>query len=369
MTDHIAHLIAYPGGAATKAAILAQIRAHRLADQIVKGEYWEDGKGCAVGCTIHSSDHAEYETRFGIPQTLAWLEDRIFEGLPNAEAMLWPERFMDAINVGADLSRVGWEFLHWVLTDSTINPEINHPLVRDVVKQCADVLVPLTKGQPIDEIAAADAWDASRAASMAASISSRAVQKVMSETMLNEEWIELRATTQSAWIAANVVRDASHVVRDASHVVRDASAVIWSAPDVAVNAAKACADVAEIEEMQTKARLAVEWISIKAVREVARSEAFTRMAEKLIELLSATSSLLEQIDDLSDAINKHREGIERLREFLQEDRCPVGLVCLEIEEHEIAIAVLEEKREGLKRLTASQDEVVLGLSERLDKQK
>jgi hypothetical protein len=339
-------MISYPGGAATKAAILAQIRAHRLADQIVKGEYWEDGKGCAVGCTIHSSDHAEYETRFGIPQMLAWLEDRIFEGLPNAEAMLWPERFMDAINVGADLSRVGWQFLHWLLTDSTINPGINHLLVQDAIKQCANVLVPLTKGQPIDKIAAADAYDASRAAMLVARASSRVMLKVMSEKMSDAGWIKLKTLMQSAWIASAAAGDASHVVRDASPAAGDASAAIWSAADVAVNAAKVCADLAEREE-RAKERLVEEWISIGAVRDAARSAAFIRMAEKLIELLSAASSLLEQIDDLSEAVGKHREEIERLREFLEEDSCPVGLVCLEIEEHAIAIATLEKKREVL----------------------
>src|SRR5712692_7450214 len=51
----------------TKSAIMKQLRKHAKADKIEKGYYWEDGKGCAIGCTIHSGDHAEYEPRFGIP--------------------------------------------------------------------------------------------------------------------------------------------------------------------------------------------------------------------------------------------------------------------------------------------------------------
>ena len=96
-------MIAYHNDMANKVAILAQLNAHARADELVKGRYWENGKGCAVGCTIHSSDHAEYETRFGIPQMLARLEDRIFEGLPNGKAKEWPIRFMSAIRPGADL--------------------------------------------------------------------------------------------------------------------------------------------------------------------------------------------------------------------------------------------------------------------------
>src|SRR5258708_1011448 len=103
---------------------------------------------------------------------LARLEDRIFETLPNAEAQLWPARFMGAINPGVDLTRVGWQFLHWLLTDETVNPSINHELVRDAVKQCADVLLPLTRGEPVSvsaaECAAESASWAARSASWAA---------------------------------------------------------------------------------------------------------------------------------------------------------------------------------------------------------
>lgn len=89
-------MLAYHNDPSIKTALLAQLEGHRLADQIVKGQYWQNGKGCAVGCTIHSGNHAEYETRFGIPQALARLEDMIFEGLPNDLAMVWPGRFTSA---------------------------------------------------------------------------------------------------------------------------------------------------------------------------------------------------------------------------------------------------------------------------------
>src|ERR1700677_5366688 len=99
-------MIAYHGDPKIKADIIAQLGMHRRADQITKGRYWDGGKGCAVGCTIHSGNHAEYEPRFGIPSLLAGLEDCIFEGLPNDLAMEWPMRFMAAIPVGVDLDLV-----------------------------------------------------------------------------------------------------------------------------------------------------------------------------------------------------------------------------------------------------------------------
>ena len=158
-------LIAYHNNAQIKADILAQLQRHFDADELVKGRYWEGGKGCAVGCTIYSGNHMEYQPRFGIPAAIARLEDRIFEGLPNDEAKLWPLRLMAAIQPGQDLSRVGWWFLHWLLTDATINPGIAHPLVKDAVAQCAEVVCNLAKGNPLD---ASAAWSAAWSAKCAA---------------------------------------------------------------------------------------------------------------------------------------------------------------------------------------------------------
>lgn len=155
-------MLAYHGRQADKDAILAQLAAHRAADELVQGYgYWEDGKGCAVGCTLHSGNHIEYETRFGIPVAIARLEDAIFEGLPVELARQWPERLMMAIRPGADLSRVHWRLMHWLLTDPEVNPGIGHPLVRDAVAACADLMAALAAG---DE----SAWSAANAARNAA---------------------------------------------------------------------------------------------------------------------------------------------------------------------------------------------------------
>jgi hypothetical protein len=48
----------FHGRLSIKKKYVARVRGHRLADQIVKGKYWENGKGCAVGCTVHSASHA-----------------------------------------------------------------------------------------------------------------------------------------------------------------------------------------------------------------------------------------------------------------------------------------------------------------------
>jgi hypothetical protein len=202
-------MLAFINTTVTKKAVLEQLRAHAEADELVKGHYWQAGKGCAVGCTIHSGRHVEYEVRFGIPEMLARLEDCIFEGLPNGAAKAWPVSFMTAVRPGSDLSCVGWKFLHWLLTDEKVNPGINHSLVRNAVKQCADVLAPLSKGLPIAERAAwramwsAEASAAESAASAAASAASAA--ESAASAAWSAESAESAATWSAAWSAAYIL--------------------------------------------------------------------------------------------------------------------------------------------------------------------
>jgi len=119
----------FPLAAVTKPITLAGLAHHREIDAITKGAYWQDGKGCAVGCTLEGvrlalgyemidhGAHNLYETYLGVPLILARLEDCIFEGLANEDAMAWPTRFMEAVPVGADLAMVWPHFALWLLTE------------------------------------------------------------------------------------------------------------------------------------------------------------------------------------------------------------------------------------------------------------
>jgi hypothetical protein len=160
---------AYHGKIEIKEQYLARVRMHREADELVKGQYWQNGKGCAVGCTIHGNEHVRYEKELGIPRILARLEDGIFEGLPNGEAMAWPERFLEAISVGADLSVVAWQFLHWLLVDAQ-EGVIRFALTekaKAAIHRVAVLMERKAKGEVVswDEANTArhDAWDGARA--------------------------------------------------------------------------------------------------------------------------------------------------------------------------------------------------------------
>ena len=76
-----ANLIAFHGDPSIKAKYLARIAAHRAADQLVRGATGQNGKGCAVWCTLDKYEHAAYETELGIPRSLARIEDGLFEYL------------------------------------------------------------------------------------------------------------------------------------------------------------------------------------------------------------------------------------------------------------------------------------------------
>lgn len=70
---------------------------------------------------------------------------------------------MTSIRPGQDLARVHWALFHWILTDETINPGINHPTVRSAVRQCADLMAVLKSGGEVST------WSAKRAAGRAVS--------------------------------------------------------------------------------------------------------------------------------------------------------------------------------------------------------
>src|ERR1700674_3593048 len=135
-------LLSYLGDPAVKTKYLERVRAHARADEIVKGQYWEDGKGCAVGCTIHSNKHDRYETELGMPAWLALLEDSLFENLPNGEAKAFPEQFLKAVPVGINLEPVKWQFCSYLMEENLARVEtldINDDLkkqVGDAIRQC-----------------------------------------------------------------------------------------------------------------------------------------------------------------------------------------------------------------------------------------
>lgn len=190
-------LIAYHNNADDKTAILAELAAHRKAAALIQGHgRWRDGKGGAIGCTLHSSDDLDYELRFGIPFAIAALKDVIFERLAAKPARKWPERLMGAIEPGQDLSLVHWHLLHWLLTTEEINPGITHATVNDAVMQCADLMADLTAGRSV-------AVDAAQRAARAAWATTKVAKAARSARAATPAARAALRSAQSARSAAN----------------------------------------------------------------------------------------------------------------------------------------------------------------------
>ena len=92
----------YHNDPSIKSKYIARVKAHRLADELIQETGWENGKGCAVGCTLENYDHSRYPIELGMVEGLARLEDHIFEALAPADAMNWPEQFLSAMPEGID---------------------------------------------------------------------------------------------------------------------------------------------------------------------------------------------------------------------------------------------------------------------------
>lgn len=116
-TGELKKLRAFHKDPAIKKKYIDRVSEHEKADAIVKGKYWENGKGCAVGCTIEGNDHKRYEIELGVPEAIARLENFLFERLPNESAKTFPRRFLEAIKPGAKLHLVAPKFIVFVLKD------------------------------------------------------------------------------------------------------------------------------------------------------------------------------------------------------------------------------------------------------------
>jgi hypothetical protein len=110
-------ILAFHNDKKVRSKYINRVKAHQEADEIIKGKYWEKGKGCAVGCTIEGSDHDRYPTELGISWRLALIEDSLFENLPNGEAKKFPLQFLQAVQLGSDTELVYKKFVIWVLGD------------------------------------------------------------------------------------------------------------------------------------------------------------------------------------------------------------------------------------------------------------
>ena len=192
-----------------KAKYLARVKAHQEADEIIQGHYWQKGKGCAVGCTIEGDNHRKYKTELGVPENIAYLEDRLFELMSNEDAKLFPYKFLDIIPVGVDLEKnnIIPKFLHWLLVDEqygVIN-FANTDDSKNAVLNVADLLHKKINGKRVTK----KQWIAAAAAAAArAAVARAAAAHAAAAAYAAADYDSADATIYAVYAAADAYADA-----------------------------------------------------------------------------------------------------------------------------------------------------------------
>jgi len=193
---------AFHGKQSVKDFYINRMKGHMEFDELIRGTYWDEAShsGCAVGCLLERSEdvHAQFEPELGIPSQLAYLEDHLFENTPTDYYKTFPLAFLEAIPVGANLSRVTPRFLVWLLLDE------QDGVIRFADEQGRKV-ISLVAGlyqRSIDGGEVADSeWDAARvAASDAARAAARDAARVAARVAARAAAWE--AAREAAWDAA-----------------------------------------------------------------------------------------------------------------------------------------------------------------------
>ena len=197
-----------------KAKYVARVIAHRKADNLIKGTGWENGKGCAIGCTLENYSHAGYETELGLPEWLAMLEDEIFENLTNGAAQKFPQQILEAIPVGAkNFDKVKWKFCAYILRENIMQVmelEIDEELKTEIVdatRGCLALHEEAIKSGSWNESAARSAKLAAESAAESAARSARTIAwsiawSAARSAAWSAAWTTARSARTIAWSIA-----------------------------------------------------------------------------------------------------------------------------------------------------------------------
>ena len=263
-------LIAWLGRPELQAEYLRKMEAHRAAYHLRKGTYGE-GKGhsfraCAVGCTLSDGDapgrsnHLCYPDKLGWPVWLAYLQDKIFEGLPSPEEQAWPEDLMRAIPPGlpeAVFSRIRNRFLHDMLVQQLLPLVLEEGgAIRKAISGVVELFQRCLNGKAISQ----DEWRSAAVAARAA-------------------YAAAYAADATAAIAAAYAADAA--VHTAAYAAAYAAAKAAYAADAAAEAAADAAYAADGAAARADARAAFwRWAASHLLKLIGEESAAWEMARK-----------------------------------------------------------------------------------------
>ena len=242
---------AFYGKQELKDKYVKQLEAHYKADEIIKGKYWENGKGCAIGCLLHSNQHKLVEELFDFPRVIARLADSIFEGLSNNEAKEFFINWFKAIKVNSDLSLVFPKFMYWLLIDP------KHGIIQYADKRHIQIIQ---------------------------NIANLFKRKIDGELVSSQEFAAAAAAAYAAAAAAYAAAAAAAYAADAAAAAAAYAAA--AAAYAATDAAYAAADAADAAAADA-AYAAYAAAAADAADDAAKLKARTYQATKFIELIKA----------------------------------------------------------------------------------
>ena len=198
-------VLAYHGKETLKQETIAKMQSHHDADELVKGLYWKQGKGCMIGCLAHRNTdaHEWVAETLGFPLELAHLYDGLFEG-QSLEASRWfPLKVLNATHTGADLSKVAARFKLWVLENELHYDREAHPEIAEAVEDVIALHVRVLNDEAVDD----SEW------SVARSTENSAVRASASSAKWSAAWAATRSATRSAEVSAAYERMADQLIQ------------------------------------------------------------------------------------------------------------------------------------------------------------
>ena len=197
-------MIAYHGKQEVKDIYVNRMQAHMDADELIRGTGFENGKGCAVGCTLNNYSHTQFESELGVPEEIARLLDSLHEG---TSSEVWPTlslRFLDAIKPGADLTKLPNHINLFILNRNKVRMADLKDLdgeVRRVVIAAIDQCIELHTSELAGVIVESAARSAARLAARSAlesAESARSAARPAARSALESAWSAARSASMSA---------------------------------------------------------------------------------------------------------------------------------------------------------------------------
>ena len=202
-------MLSYQGSKEIKQKFIDRFAAHRAADEVIQGTGFDNGRGCFIGCTMNAYDHEAFANQIG-PLWLAYLADKIFEGIPKSEAAQFGTDLLAAIPEGMDLD-----------------------IVRPILGVARmDRLIKLHKD--------CDKYGLLDALTQVKQLHEREITKTADSAAYSAAYSAARSAAYSAYLA----RSADSAARSAADSARSAADSARSAADSAADSARSAADSA-----------------------------------------------------------------------------------------------------------------------------